>query len=153
MIRSIFPHPAITTDVIAGFAGETEEEFEETRAFVKQAGFSQLHVFPYSRRKGTRADKMQGQLSKAEKAERARLLIRDGEELQKTFMQQFIGTHVEILSEEIILHDGKEFLTGFTPEYVRVMVPKEAGQINQLLDVVPFEIQEVGGDLVLFAER
>ena len=142
MIRSCFAHPAITTDVIAGFAGETEEEFEETKRFVKEAAFSEMHVFPYSRRKGTRADKMPGQLTKAEKAERAGELIAIGKEMQLAFMEQFIGQEICILTEEAVSMEGKEYLLGFTPEYIKAAVPKEQAEVNKIVTLSPKRIIE-----------
>ncbi len=122
MIRECFEHPAITTDVIAGFAGETEEEFKETQRFVEEAAFSELHVFPYSRRKGTRADKMPGQLTRAEKAKRTAELISIGKELQRHYMEQFIGKEVEVLTEEEVTIEGQKYLVGFTPEYIKTAI-------------------------------
>lgn len=148
-IRSVFPDPAVTTDVIAGFAGESEEEFEKTLQFVEKAAFSELHVFPYSRRKGTRADKMPGQLTRAEKAERCKRLIRLGKELQRSYMQRFIGRPVKILTEETVLIEGKECLTGFTPEYIRAALPGSSDNINKIVTMIPQRILEVKGEPIL----
>ncbi|MBR3242044.1 MAG: tRNA (N(6)-L-threonylcarbamoyladenosine(37)-C(2))-methylthiotransferase MtaB [Parasporobacterium sp.] len=153
-IRSVFQEPAITTDVIVGFPQETETEFEETIQFVQKAGFSQLHVFPYSRRKGTRADKMQGQLSKAQKAERARFLIKEGEKLQRSYMERFFGKPVQVLIEEVVYEEGREWLVGFTPEYVRsaVRVSEENYPetiINKIVTIYPKKIQIIENELFL----
>lgn len=151
MIRSCFAHPAITTDVIAGFAGETEEEFEETKRFVKEAFFSEMHVFPYSRRKGTRADKMPGQLTKAEKAKRAAELIAIGNEMQRSFMEQFIGQEICILTEEAVLIEGQEYLLGFTPEYIKAAVPKKEAEVNKIVTISPKKIIEFNKEPILLA--
>ena len=149
LIRDSFVHPAITTDVIAGFAGETEEEFEETKRFVKEAAFSEMHVFPYSRRKGTRADKMPGQLTKAEKAKRAAELISIGKEMQLAFMEQFIGQEICILTEEAVSIEGKEYLLGFTPEYIKAAVPKEQAEVNKIVTLSPERIIEFHNEPLL----
>jgi threonylcarbamoyladenosine tRNA methylthiotransferase MtaB len=114
------PDAAITTDVIAGFPGETEAEHQETAAFLKEVGFARIHVFPYSRRPGTKAAAMPGQLSRQEKAKRARELINLGDELEKAFIDRQIGTVQQVLMEE----DG----TGYTGNYVRVRCPGPAGE-------------------------
>lgn len=153
MIRSCFQDPAVTTDVIAGFAGETEEEFSETLRFVEEAGFSELHVFPYSRRKGTRADKMPGQLTRAEKARRAKELIRLGEKLKLQYMERFLGKEVLVLTEEAVQIEGEEYLTGFTPEYVRTMVRNKDAKVNNIVTICPNEILDLNGEKMLSEKR
>ena len=157
LIRKVFPDPAITTDVIAGFPGETEEEFEETLQFIQNAGFSQLHVFPYSRRKGTRADRMPAQLSREQKAERARRLILAGEELQESYMKNFLGREVRLLIEEKITQSGEEYYVGFTPEYVRGALPASGifnhdKIINKIVTIYPREIRKSGKEFFLLGE-
>ena len=120
-IRSYMPDAAITTDVIAGFPGETEGEHAETLAFLQQVGFARIHAFPYSRRPGTKAAGMPGQLSRQEKAKRAKELIALGETLERTFIDRQIGTVQQVLLEE----DG----TGYTGNYVRVRCPGPAGEL------------------------
>ena len=119
-LRTYMPDSAITTDVIAGFPGESEQEHLETAAFLRQAGFARIHVFPYSRRPGTKAASMAGQLSRQEKAKRAKELIAVGEALEKAFIDRQIGTVQQVLMEE----DG----TGYTRNYVRVRCPGPAGE-------------------------
>ena len=120
-LRSCMPDAAITTDVIAGFPGETEEEHAETAAFLRQVGFARIHVFPYSRRPGTKAAAMAGQLTRQEKARRAKELIAVGDELERAFIDRQIGTVQQVLMEE----DG----TGYTGNYVRVRCPGPAGEL------------------------
>ena len=120
-LRDYMPAAAITTDVIAGFPGETEREHQETAAFLRQVGFARIHVFPYSRRPGTKAAAMPGQLTRQEKAKRARELIRLGEGLEAAFIDRQMGTVHRVLMEE----DG----TGYTENYVRVRCPGPAGEV------------------------
>lgn len=148
-LRAIFENPAITTDVIAGFAGETEEEFAETKQFVKDIAFSEMHVFPYSRRKGTRADKMPGQLTKAQKAERAAELIRIGKEMQLDYMTKYLGREVPILSEEIVKIGGKDHLIGFTPEYIKAAVRWDRQEVNKIVTICPDAVTEYKREQIL----
>jgi len=114
LLRSAFPGCAITTDVICGFPGETEEEFQETVSFSKKIGFARIHVFPYSARQGTPAAKMPGQVQKAIREERARILIAAGNELALAYGQSQIGQVKEVLCEETV--DG--ISQGYTREYM-----------------------------------
>lgn len=148
-LRQAFPDPAITTDLIAGFPGETEEEFEKTKDFIRQIGFVQMHVFPYSRRKGTRADRMEGQLTGAEKAKRTAELIAIGKELQTAYMKRFIGKPVRLLPEETVQIQGEDYLIGFTPEYIRAVVPAEMEKINNIVTLCPERILSLRNEIVL----
>ena len=127
ILRKHFDRPAITTDVIVGFPGETEEEFEQTRAFVERVHFYEMHVFKYSRRKGTRADRMDGQVPEPVKAERSDVLL----ELEKTMSEEYrrlwLGEAVDLLLEEESEIDGKPVMTGCTREYVKCVVEKKPG--------------------------
>ncbi|MDO4488246.1 MAG: tRNA (N(6)-L-threonylcarbamoyladenosine(37)-C(2))-methylthiotransferase MtaB [Eubacteriales bacterium] len=124
IIRETWPLAAITTDIIVGFPGETEENFEESLEFAKTVGFYEAHVFKYSRRKGTVADKMDGQLTEAVKGERSKRLIEACEQLSHEYRLGYLGNDAEFLYEETIEHDGRKYLTGYTREYVRCI--KEA---------------------------
>ena len=115
-LQAAFPGCALTTDVITGFPGETEEEFGETLNFCREAGFARIHVFPYSRREGTPAASMDGQLPKAVKEERARRLIALGEELAENYRQSLLGTVQDVLFEE----ESADGASGYTPQYVEV---------------------------------
>lgn len=125
-LRKYFDAPAITTDIICGFPGETEEEFEETLAFARRIGFYEIHVFPFSSREGTRAEKMPGQLPKAVKAERVNRLIAQQKEYKKAYMESFIGKRVSVLLEQEETIDGRQYSTGYSKEYLRVALPAEA---------------------------
>ncbi|MBQ9438306.1 MAG: tRNA (N(6)-L-threonylcarbamoyladenosine(37)-C(2))-methylthiotransferase MtaB [Lachnospiraceae bacterium] len=127
-LRLAFPHPAITTDVIAGFPGETDEEFEESLRFCEEVGFYQMHVFPYSKRKGTPAERMPGQLSNAVKAKRAQRLRLLTKAQEKEFLQACLGSKMEILIEENNTIDGDSYFTGHTREYVPAALAGEYAQ-------------------------
>lgn len=118
MLRAAMPNCAITTDVIAGFPGETEEEFAETLAFVEKIAFARIHVFPYSRREGTVAYRMPNQISRAVKAERAGKLIDLGAKLEAEYLKGFEGTVQQVLLEE--MQDG--VMRGYTDTYANVLV-------------------------------
>ncbi len=133
-IRSMFEHPAITTDVIVGFPGESEEEFEETRMFLDKVNLYDCHVFKYSRRKGTEADRMKGQISNADKSARSEILISDSNRRKSDFARYYIGRTVEVLTEDTQVYDGIEYTVGYTPEYVKVSIPvTKSGRIMQIL--------------------
>jgi threonylcarbamoyladenosine tRNA methylthiotransferase MtaB len=127
LLRRYYPDPAITTDVIAGFAGETEEEFAETCAFVQEIGFYEMHVFKYSVRQGTRAATMPGQVPEPVKTERSHRLIAIGEKMSRAYRERKIGGSQSLLLEEPIVVDGISYMSGYTPEYVRGAVVTEKG--------------------------
>ncbi|MGO4971112.1 tRNA (N(6)-L-threonylcarbamoyladenosine(37)-C(2))-methylthiotransferase MtaB [[Clostridium] aminophilum] len=129
-LREAFDHPAITTDVIVGFPGETEEEFEESRRFLEKVNFYEMHVFRYSRRKGTRADRMDHQIPEAEKEKRSDILIRMGDEMSKEFRRWYLGKETEVLLEEPVEIDGVKYMMGHTREYVKGAVPYRDGMKN-----------------------
>ncbi|MDE5894334.1 MAG: radical SAM protein, partial [Acetatifactor sp.] len=126
LLRSFFDHPAITTDVIVGFPGETEEEFAECRRFLEQVGFYEMHIFKYSRRKGTAADRMPGQLTDAVKTRRSNLLQQLEREQSRAFRSRYIGQDVEVLFEEVKEMAAGSFRIGHTADYIRVALPGEA---------------------------
>lgn len=122
-LRQAFSHPAITTDVIVGFPGETEEEFACTKAFLEQVGFFEMHIFKYSRRAGTRADKMPGQLTERVKAARSDELFALEARQSEAFRRDYIGRQAEILWEDRREIEGKAYWLGHTGDYVKVAVP------------------------------
>lgn len=119
-LRAVYPMAAFTTDVLTGFPGETEAEFEETRDFIREAHYAKIHVFPYSQREGTKAAVMPGQLSNAEKERRARLLIAAGDEMARQYREQWVNEVAEVLLEEPV----NGHWTGYTPEYIAVTLPE-----------------------------
>ncbi|MDE6221908.1 MAG: tRNA (N(6)-L-threonylcarbamoyladenosine(37)-C(2))-methylthiotransferase MtaB [Lachnospiraceae bacterium] len=122
LLRTFFAHPAITTDVIVGFPGETEEEFETTRQFVESVGFYEMHIFKYSRRKGTRAAVMPMQVPENLKTARSSVLQSVEKRDSKTFRAYYVGKNVEVLFEEKKGIAGKEYWLGHTREYVKVAI-------------------------------
>ncbi len=125
ILRRHFVNPAITTDVIVGFPGETDEEFEETRKFIREIGFYELHVFKYSRRRNTRADQMPGQVPDSVKTTRSNQLMALGKISGAAFLQLHIGQSAEVLLEEQTEWKGQTYWQGYTKTYIRVMVPME----------------------------
>ena len=131
-IRAAFPRAALTTDILTGFPGETEAEYEETRNMILRVGYARIHVFPYSPREGTPAASFPGQLTRAEKERRTRELISLGEEVSRRYLETWIGQSSSLLPEEQV--DGR--WEGYTPEYIRVTLPPEArAQSGVLLPV------------------
>lgn len=136
LIREYFIHAGITTDVIAGFPGETNEEFSETREYMNKVDFYEAHIFKYSRRRGTLADKMDNQLTDKEKSVRSEILIKDANERSRKFREYYIGKRAEVLFEEIIIIGGEDYLTGYTREYVKVALKSgDEKLINEIRDV------------------
>lgn len=123
LLRQTFEHPAITTDVIVGFPGETEEEFETTRAFLEKVGFYEMHIFKYSKRKGTRAAVMESQIPEPVKTQRSNVLIAMEEKDTAAFRDYYLGQEAEVLFEEKKEMDGQEYWIGHTKEYVKVALP------------------------------
>lgn len=125
VLRKYFAHPAITTDIIVGFPGETEEEFEQTKAYLKKIHFYEMHIFKYSMREGTKAAAMENQIPDQIKTKRSSKLLALAEEMSKEFRDGYIGKETEILLEEPFLFEGKEYMAGYTKEYVRAAVPSD----------------------------
>ncbi|HCH81836.1 MAG TPA: tRNA (N(6)-L-threonylcarbamoyladenosine(37)-C(2))-methylthiotransferase MtaB, partial [Eubacterium sp.] len=122
ILRKYFNNPAITTDVIVGFPQETEEEFEATKVFLEKVHFYEMHIFKYSRRKGTVADRMEGQVDEKVKTQRSAILLELENKMSKEYRQQHIGKTEEVLIEEIVSENGKDYFMGFTPDYIRVKI-------------------------------
>lgn len=139
LLRDYFPGCAITTDMIVAFPGETEEEFRQSLAFIRRCGFADMHIFPYSRRPGTPADKMPGQLGNAEKERRSREAIAVAEETRLSYCRGLIGTCQRVLFEG---QDGP-YAVGHAPNYVKVYFPGE-NLHNQLRDVIITEVARDG---------
>lgn len=135
LLRENFENPAITTDVIVGFPGETEEEFEETRKFLEKVHFYEMHIFRYSRRKGTRADKMENQVPDEKKAQRSSILSELEAKMTKDFRAQWTGKKVKVLLEERQQINGISYMVGHTPEYIKCAVKTDAPD-NTIIDVV-----------------
>ena len=139
-IRQYYPHPAITTDVIVGFPGETEEEFAESREFLRKVRFYEMHVFKYSRRAGTRADRMEGQVPEAVKEARSRELIALAEEMSHSFRRDYLGKETEFLCEEEICLQGERYALGYNREYVKCVKKIETFHQNEIVSGTGTEI-------------
>lgn len=130
LLRKYFEHPAITTDVIVGFPGETEEEFETTKAFLEKIHFYEMHIFKYSKRQGTRAAVMENQVPEEIKTKRSAELIALSERMSNEFRSYYLGREEEVLFEEPAEIDGKTMYVGYTKEYVKVATESEESLEN-----------------------
>ena len=139
LLRKFFPECAVTTDMIVAFPGETEEEFAESLAFIRKCAFADMHIFPYSRRPGTPADKMPGQHNNATKEARSRAAIALAEEMSRAYRESFVGRTLEVLFEE---REG-EFYTGHAPNYIKVYARGE-NLHNEIRTVTVLEIYRDG---------
>lgn len=135
ILRKYFERPALTTDVIVGFPGETEEEFEITREFLTRIEFYETHIFKYSRRKGTRAAEMENQVSDEKKTERSNILLELNRENKELYENERTGKTDEVLFEELVMLDGEAYYTGHTKEYIRMAIPAEEDYTNRIMNV------------------
>lgn len=137
LLRKYFPDAAVTTDVIVGFPGETEEEFNITKSYLEKVCFYEMHIFKYSRRKGTVADKMPDQIPENIKSERSAELLELNEKLSNGYREKYIGKNVKVLLEENHIIENKKYIMGFTDTYVRVALenPEEKLYTNQIVNV------------------
>lgn len=133
LLRKYFENPAITTDIITGFPGETEEEFAETLQFVKKIRFYEIHVFKYSKRHGTVAAKMKGQLTEAQKAARSEVILKQTEIDSNNYRKEHFGKKLEALLEEKKIIDGKSYMVGHTREYIEVALETDENLSNQII--------------------
>lgn len=143
-IKTKVPDIAITTDVIVGFPGETEADFETTCKFAESCGFSKMHIFPFSARKGTPAEKFAGAVTEAVKKERADILGRIDETMHKTFLQAMVGQKAEVLFEQPA---GEDYFEGLTGNYQRVFV--KSGGRNLGGEILPVKITAFDGEKLL----
>ena len=139
LLRKYFENPALTTDVIVGFPQESEEEFEASRDFVDSINFYETHIFKYSKRQGTKAAKMDGQIPEHEKTRRSNIMLELNRKKMQRYEEGWLGKKVEVLFEEMTERDGKNYVTGHTKEYLRIGVPCEPEQAdrwtNQLKEI------------------
>jgi threonylcarbamoyladenosine tRNA methylthiotransferase MtaB len=143
LVREYMPNAGITTDIIVGFPGETEEDFKKTYDFVKDIGFSRIHVFKYSPRKGTPASKYENQVHGSIKSDRSERLIKLGEDLMEEFYSKYIGSTMEVLFEEN--NDG--YYEGYSTNYTRVKAYSDTDLVGQLVnvDILNFEKDHLVG--------
>ena len=135
ILRKYFDNPALTTDVIVGFPKETEEEFRESLAFVDKVNFYETHIFKYSRRKGTKAAQMEGQISEPVKTERSAVMIDLGRKKREDYERSFIGKTVEVLVEEEAVNEGKKVQVGHTREYMKIALESNENLKNSIIKV------------------
>lgn len=147
LLRKYFDNPAITTDVIVGFPQESEEEFEATEQFLNKVRFAQMHIFQYSKRKGTRAETMEGQVLEEIKRKRSECLIALNKKLRSQYLEEFVGSNEEILTEEEIEIDGINYVIGHNKRYVRIAFPADGTPSNELKMVKTVGFLE--GDILL----
>lgn len=148
-LRRHFDNPALTTDVIVGFAGETEEEFAECKAFLEKIEFFETHIFKFSIRKGTRAAKMENQVPDQTKTKRSNELLALNEKNSVKYLREHFGKELEVLMEEDMLIDGERYFVGHTKEYIRVAVKTEKDLTNQFITV---KSEKILKDLILLGE-
>jgi threonylcarbamoyladenosine tRNA methylthiotransferase MtaB len=140
MLRRSFENPAVTTDVIVGFPGETQEEFEKTKAFLERIHFYEMHVFKYSVRSGTRAAKMPDQIPESVKTLRSEELLSLERSMSAQYRKSFLGKEQQVLLEEEIRIKEKLYLIGHTREYIRAAVLAEGQRPNTMVTIIPEEM-------------
>jgi len=143
-LRASIPDIAITTDIIVGFPGESEEEFCQTFNFVQEMELSQIHVFKYSPRKGTPAAKFKNQIPSKIKNYRSEKMIKLGEKMMRRYREKFINEDIDVLFEDILDKD-KRIITGFTSNYIKVAAK---GSKNLIGEILPVKIREIKNDIV-----
>jgi threonylcarbamoyladenosine tRNA methylthiotransferase MtaB len=153
-LRAAFGNPAVTTDVIVGFPGETEEEFQATVEYLEDISLYEMHIFKYSIRKGTRAAAMKGQLTEAMKTKRSAVLLEMEARKSKEYRGQFVGQTVSVLFEEEKEIQGSKYMIGHTREYVKVAVPMVENADSKNLTNVILKVEIVGflGEDILLAK-
>ncbi|MDD3252489.1 MAG: tRNA (N(6)-L-threonylcarbamoyladenosine(37)-C(2))-methylthiotransferase MtaB [Lachnospiraceae bacterium] len=150
ILRSVYENPAITTDVIVGFPGETEEEFAATRAFLEKIGFYEMHIFKYSRRQGTRADSMPDQVPEEVKTRRSDELLALEKQMSRAYRERFLGTRECVLLEEAVTVGGTDYWIGHTREYVKAAVPLAGAEKNTMAEGI---LTEMLTDEILLLKR
>ena len=148
-LRKHFDNPALTTDVIVGFAGETEEEFAECKAFLEKINFFETHIFKFSIRKGTRAAKMENQVADQIKTKRSNELLALHAKNSMNYLQEHLGKDLEVLMEEAVMINEERYFVGHTKEYIRVAVKTEEDYTNRFVTV---KAKEILKDMILLGE-
>lgn len=143
LLRKYFENPALTTDVIVGFPGETEAEFEESMAFVNKVDFYETHIFKYSKRRGTKAADMEGQVPEQIKTRRSAKMIELNKRKQARYEESWIGRTAEVLFEEAVVRDGRKLQTGHTKEYLKIAVEGEESWENQIKEVEIVNLSQI----------
>ena len=135
LLRNAYPNVALTTDIIVGFPGETEEEFNMTYKFLEKIKFYKMHIFKYSQRNGTRAAVMPNQIDGSKKEERSKKLIELSDKNEKEYNRKYIGKNVEVLFEEPHIENGKKYLKGHTTNYLVVKLETNEELENKIRSV------------------
>ena len=149
-LRKCYDNPAITTDVIVGFPGESEEDFAQTKKFLEKVGFYEMHIFKYSRRKGTVADKMPDQIDEKVKTLRSNELLELEKNMSYNYRKSYLGKNTTVLLEEEIEHDGQKFYAGYTSNYLRVILEKDEvdaltkDAVNTVLNIKLLSVEDDG---------
>ncbi len=136
ILRKYYCNPAITTDVIVGFPNETDENFAATKAFLKKVNFYEMHIFKFSRRKGTIADKMTGQIDEKVKTVRSNEFITLGSKMSNDYRQCFVGKEKKVLIEEFVYIDNKQYAVGYTDNYIKIHILNTSENILKVNDIV-----------------
>jgi threonylcarbamoyladenosine tRNA methylthiotransferase MtaB len=152
LLREYFENPAFTTDVIVGFPGESDKEFEETLEFVQGIGFSAIHVFKYSKRAGTKAAVMEDQVPEEIKNQRSNVLASVAKKMSEDYMSDFMGRIEKILIEEEVSIEGKSYLIGHNERYLKLAIMAE-DDINQINNIVAVMIEKVLSDDILLCKK
>lgn len=133
LLRKYFEHPAITTDVIVGFPGETDDEFAITKEYLEHIHFYEMHIFKYSKREGTKAAVMPDQVPEQIKTKRSAILLESEQKMSKEFRDYYIGKEVTVLLEETFIYQGRTYFVGYTKEYVKVAFEAAKDMTNQFV--------------------
>jgi threonylcarbamoyladenosine tRNA methylthiotransferase MtaB len=154
-LRKAYEAPAITTDIIVGFPGETEDDFEASRQFAEDINFYEMHVFKYSPRKGTVAAGMEDQLTDRQKTERSNVLLTMTKNQSREYRRTFIGKNETVLWEDVEKIDGSRYLIGLTTRYVRVAIPEDAATAGNIVsgDITEVTIKDFLNDDTLLIEN
>ncbi len=151
LLRKYYDRPALTTDVIAGFVGETEEEFQSTKEYLEKINLYEMHIFKYSVREGTRAEKMEGHIPEEIKTKRSAQLLKLAAENKKRYIEQFAGEKEQVLIEEKVEIDGREYYQGYTKRYLRVVIP--AGECELLPnEIVTVQLEHPQGENLMLGK-
>ena len=143
LLRKYFDNPALTTDIIVGFPGETQKEFEESLAFVNKVDFYETHIFKYSKRRGTKAAVMEGQVLEQDKAARSAVMLELNEKKQRKYEEKWLGKTVEVLFEETIVRDDETYQVGHTKEYLKIAVRSGESWENQRKEVKIVNLSQI----------
>ncbi len=153
ILRKYYDRPALTTDVIVGFVGETEEEFSSTVDYLERINLYEMHIFKYSVRKGTRAETMKGHVPEEVKTRRSNVLLEMSARHRKAYEDSYLGCREEVLLEEQVVHEGESYYQGYTRHYIKVLVPCRDCPVELKSNrVLPVILQEKLGDNLILGK-